>query len=36
MTTAAPHTKAARQARIAELLGSAVVASQTQLGRLCQ
>jgi transcriptional regulator of arginine metabolism len=31
---AAPHTKAARQARIAELLGSQVVASQTQLGRL--
>ena len=30
----APATKAARQARIVELLGSQVVASQTQLGRL--
>ena len=30
----APLTKAARQARIAELLGGRVVASQTQLGRL--
>ena len=29
-----PHTKAARQARIVDLLGSTVVASQTQLGRL--
>ena len=33
-STTAPLTKAARQARIAELLGSTVVASQTQLGRL--
>lgn len=33
-STHAPLTKAARQARIAELLGSEVVASQTQLGRL--
>ncbi len=32
--TGAPHTKAARQARIVELLGGQVVASQTQLGRL--
>ena len=30
----APLTKAARQSRIAELLGGQVVASQTQLGRL--
>ena len=30
----APLTKAARQARIAELLGAQAVASQTQLGRL--
>jgi transcriptional regulator of arginine metabolism len=30
----APHTKAARQARIVELIGGQVVASQTQLGRL--
>ena len=33
-STAAPHTKAARQARIVELVGGQVVASQTQLGRL--
>ncbi len=32
--TTAPSTKAARQARIVELIGSHVVASQTQLGRL--
>ena len=32
--TATPQTKAARQARIAELIGGHVVASQTQLGRL--
>ena len=31
---AAPHTKAARQAQIVELVGGQVVASQTQLGRL--
>ena len=31
---AAPHTKAARQAQIVELIGGQVVASQTQLGRL--
>ncbi len=34
MTTTAPLTKAARQARIAELLESQPVASQTRLGRL--
>ena len=33
-STHAPLTKAARQARIAELLGAQPVASQTQLGRL--
>jgi transcriptional regulator of arginine metabolism len=33
-TSAVPATKAARQARIVELLGERVVASQTQLGRL--
>jgi transcriptional regulator of arginine metabolism len=32
--TTAPLTKAARQARIAELLGARPVASQTELGRL--
>ena len=33
-STTVPATKAARQARIAELIGGHVVASQTQLGRL--
>ena len=33
-TTTAPHTKAARQARIVELLERSPVASQTELGRL--
>ncbi len=34
MTTTAPLTKAARQARITALLGARPVASQTELGRL--
>jgi transcriptional regulator of arginine metabolism len=34
LTTTAPHTKAARQARIVELLEAQAVSSQTELGRL--